>query len=97
LIYNLLENLLTWSRSQRGDIDYSPEKFILSNLIDVNINLHQVSAERKGIKILTGVSDDLLAYGDREMISTVLRNLINNAVKYSNERGVVEVKINAKG
>ena len=40
LIFNLLDNLLTWSRSQRGDIDYSPETFILSNLVHENINLH---------------------------------------------------------
>jgi len=97
LIYNLLENLLTWSRSQRGDIDYSPEKINLSNLVEVNINLHQVSAEKKGIRLISGVAGDLLAFGDREMISTVLRNLISNAVKYSHKGGTVEVNIDEKG
>jgi len=96
LIFNLLNNLLTWSQSQRGDIDYRPEKFLLSNLVNTNINLHRVSAENKGIRITSGVSGDLYAYGDREMISTVLRNLINNAVKYSNKGGTIEVIVAEK-
>ncbi len=97
LIYDLLDNLLTWSRSQRGGIDYSPEIFNLSDLVHMNINLHKVPAEKKEIKLLSGVPDKLLAYGDREMISTVLRNLINNAVKYSHKKGRVEVKVEEKG
>ena len=92
-IYNLLDNLLTWSQSQRGDIDYSPDKFNLSNLVDTNINLHKVSAEKKEVRLHSGLTEETHAYGDREMISTVLRNLINNAVKYSHKGGVVEVNI----
>jgi signal transduction histidine kinase len=96
LIYNLLDNLLTWSQSQRGDIDYLPEKFLLSNLVNTNINLHKVSAENKGVRITSGVRGELHAYGNREMISTVLRNLINNAVKYSHKGGVIEVNVAEK-
>jgi len=95
-IYNLLDNLLTWSQSQRGDLDYQPGEFLLSNLINTNINLHKVSAENKGVRINSGVSGELYAYGDREMISTVLRNLINNAVKYSHKGGVIEVNVSEK-
>jgi len=97
LIYNLLENLLTWSRSQRGDIDYAPDKFMLSDLVHTNINLHRVAAESKGVRLSSEVNGDLQAYGDREMISTVLRNLINNAIKYSHRGGVVEVNVAEKG
>jgi len=96
LIYNLLDNLLTWSQSQRGDIDYQPGKFLLSNLVNTNINLHKVSAENKGVRFNSGVSGELYAYGDREMISTVLRNLINNAVKYSRKGGVIDVNVTEK-
>ena len=93
LIYDLLENLLTWSRSQRGDIEYQPERFLLSDLVQTNINLHKVSAEHKGIRFKYSLRDEVHAYGDREMISTVLRNLINNAVKYSRKGGVVDIHI----
>ncbi len=97
LIYKLLDNLLTWSRSQKGGIDYSPENFILSNLVQMNIDLHKIPAEKKGIQLTTAVSNKMMAYGDREMISTVLRNLINNAIKFSHKGGRVEVAIHEKG
>jgi len=93
LIYNLLENLLTWSKSQSGSIEYSPSKFNLSSLIEVNINLNQVPAEKKAVVLSSNAEDEMFAYGDREMINTVIRNLINNAVKFSNTGGTVEVEI----
>jgi signal transduction histidine kinase len=96
-IYDLLENLLTWSRSQRGDIAHTPENFMLSDLIHISINLHMVAAENKGIRIRSEVKGDIQAYGDRDMISTVLRNLIDNAIKYSHKGGLIEIKIAEEG
>jgi PAS domain S-box-containing protein len=95
LIYNLLENLLTWSKSQSGSIEYTPAKFNLSSLVEVNINLHQVPAEKKGVVLTSNADDEMFAYGDREMINTVIRNLINNAVKFSISGGTVEVEIHS--
>jgi len=92
-IYNLLENLLTWSKSQSGRIEYNPTTFNLTGLIQVNINLHKVPAEAKGVILQTSLRDDIQAYGDREMINTVLRNLINNAVKFT-DKGAVEIFVN---
>ncbi len=91
LIYNLLGNLLTWSKSQRGLIEYNPATFNLTELIRVNINLHKVPAEAKEVILKSDLKDDIQAYGDREMINTVLRNLINNAVKFTDKGGTVEV------
>ncbi len=93
LIYNLLENLMTWSISQRGDINYTPEDFNLSFLVDENLNLHRIPAEKKGISLVSEVPKDIKVRADREMINTVLRNLINNAVKYSYPGGLIEVKV----
>ncbi|MFA8435431.1 MAG: two-component regulator propeller domain-containing protein [Marinifilaceae bacterium] len=93
LIYNLLENLLTWSKSQSGRIEYSPTRFDISLLIEENINLHRTSAEKKEITLCSTVDDGIHAYGDRQMINTVLRNLINNAVKFTSRGGRVEVKV----
>ncbi len=95
-IFNLLENLLTWSNSQRGHIQYSPEKFNISILIRINLNLNKLPAEKKGVVLTTNIGDDLQAYGDREMTNTIIRNLINNAVKFSNKGGTVEIKIHDK-
>jgi signal transduction histidine kinase/streptogramin lyase len=83
LIYNLLENLLTWSKSQRGHIEYAPSTFDLSVLVQENINLHSVPAEKKGIHLCNKVSGIHEVFADRQMINTVLRNLINNAIKFT--------------
>jgi signal transduction histidine kinase/ligand-binding sensor domain-containing protein len=91
-IYNLLDNLLTWSKSQRGKLSYEPTSFNLSTVVQVNINLHKIQAEKKGITLSNGLDEELLAFGDREMISTVIRNLINNAIKFTQPEGSIMVK-----
>jgi len=93
LIYNLLENLLTWSKSQRGFIDYSPTEFDLTLQIDENINLHRIPAEKKGVLLKTNARETYIAFADRQMINTVLRNLINNAVKFTKSGKTVEVNV----
>jgi signal transduction histidine kinase/streptogramin lyase len=93
LIFNLLENLLTWSRSQRGDMDYSPEEFNLSALAEVNLNLHRIPAEKKRIRLVSEVPENVKVFADREMINTIVRNLVNNAVKYSHPEGRIELRI----
>lgn len=97
LIYNLLENLLTWSKSQSGRMEYSPSLFDLSALIQENINLHMIPAEKKGIRLRTSVCEACTAYADRQMISTVLRNLVNNAVKFTESGKEVEVSVRKEG
>ncbi|MFN2126756.1 MAG: sensor histidine kinase, partial [Anaerolineales bacterium] len=93
LIYNLLENLLTWSKSQSGHIEYNPSKFNISTLIQENLNLHSIPAERKGIHLKTNVSDIHTAFADKQMINTVLRNLVNNAVKFTDSGKEVELNV----
>jgi signal transduction histidine kinase len=88
----LLNNLLTWSRAQRERIEFEPVEFNLSKLIEININLHRIAAEKKGIKLVSIYDENQKAFADREMINTVLRNLINNAVKFSGEGNSIEIK-----
>ena len=93
-IYDLLNDLLTWSRLQRGLVDYHPVAFDLSQLIDIGMNVNRLAAEKKRIKLVANVSlDGLKAFADREMINTVVRNLVNNAVKFTENGGTVEVKV----
>lgn len=81
--FALLENLLDWSRIQKGVIQYNPTLIHLSTLINEAVSLHAEIADKKNIKILSFVSPDAKAWGDENMIRTVLRNLISNAVKFS--------------
>lgn len=92
-IYNLLENLLTWSRSQSGRIQFEPVQFNLSNVLQENYNLHRTPAERKGVHLSATIPENLLVFGDREMINTVVRNLVGNAVKFTEKDKRVEISI----
>jgi signal transduction histidine kinase/ligand-binding sensor domain-containing protein len=92
-LLDLLENLLTWSRSQRGRIKYDPVRFNMATLIQENINLHKLLAERKGIMLLSPDQDEVYAYGDRDMINSVVRNLVTNAVKFTDKDKKVEIKV----
>jgi signal transduction histidine kinase/ligand-binding sensor domain-containing protein len=94
-LLDLLENLLTWSRSQRGRIKYDPVRFNLSSLIQENINLHRLLAEKKGIMLLSSEHDEIYAYGDRDMINSVIRNLVTNAVKFTDKDRKVEIQLKA--
>jgi signal transduction histidine kinase/ligand-binding sensor domain-containing protein len=82
-IYELLENLLTWSKTQRGNIAVEEVKFNLSRIIETNINILKLAAEKKHIEIVNNADQELCAVADREMISTVFRNLVNNAIKFT--------------
>jgi len=82
-IYELLENLLTWSKTQRDNLTMEKVNFNLSRIIETNLNVLRLSAEKKEIKIETNVPDEICAYADREMISTVFRNLANNSIKFT--------------
>ncbi|MBN2697550.1 MAG: hypothetical protein JXR52_01885 [Bacteroidales bacterium] len=92
-LYSLLENLLTWSRTQRGKIKYDPVRFNLTNLINENINLHRLQSERKGLMLVTTQEKEVYAYGDRDMINSVVRNLMNNAVKFTDTNGRIEIDV----
>ncbi len=92
-LLDLLENLLTWSRSQRGRIKYEPYKFNLSALVQENINLHRLAAEKKGIVLQAPDQEEIFAYGDRDMINSVVRNLMTNAVKFTDRDRKVMVRL----
>ncbi|WP_430811030.1 MULTISPECIES: two-component regulator propeller domain-containing protein [unclassified Carboxylicivirga] len=89
-IYQLLENLLTWSRSQRGKISFQDKSFDLTALIIENANLYRDAAERKGVQIINEVKQRVMARGDRNTVNTVIRNLSGNAVKFTPKGGTVK-------
>ncbi|MCG8700085.1 MAG: HAMP domain-containing histidine kinase [Bacteroidales bacterium] len=89
--FNLLENLLNWSISQTGQISFKPETISITNIIDENVALLAKIAKNKEINIHVGVSNIKPVELDKNMISTVVRNLISNAIKYSYPGGEVDI------
>jgi signal transduction histidine kinase len=90
--YNLLENLLQWAKSQTGRMDIKIEKTDIFELVNDNLNLLKGRADSKNIKLTSNVDIGLYASIDKNMIRTVLRNLISNAIKYTQKNGEVRVK-----
>lgn len=89
--YNLLENLLQWARTQTERIKFNPVELDLGELIEQNISLSQGSAENKHISLVSQIDSTAKAFADKNMINLVLRNLISNAIKFTNEGGVVTI------
>ena len=90
-MYRMLENLLDWSRMQLGKIELRPEKINLYLLTGSNLLLLQPQAEKKKIEIHSDIEQNTSAYGDSNMISTVIRNLISNAIKFTHPGGEIRI------
>ncbi len=90
--YKLLENLLTWAHSQIGRIEFLPEKINIKTLIYEIISLLEEVAQNKNIKLLDNTESSLFVYADKNMIDTVLRNLITNAIKFTPKGGEIIIK-----
>jgi len=90
-LYTLVEDLLQWSRTQTGSTSYHPAKIDLNILINNIVNLSRISAQEKDIVIALSLDNGLEAMADAHIFSTVLRNLINNALKYSKVGSTVNI------
>lgn len=91
--YELLENLLKWARSQTGKIEINIENFKLADEVNKCVQLIKTQADNKNINLKAVVSDTVFIESDRDMLKTILRNLLTNAIKYTPEGGIVECKV----
>ena len=90
--YNLVLNLLEWSRSQTNEIEFKPIQLNLTKLVYENVEFVKTPATNKGINILIeNKLEENYVFADQNMINTVIRNLISNAIKYT-ENGEIRIK-----
>lgn len=94
-LYSLLENVLSWSRSQMGVLEYKYETIDLYELVEQNIQLLSISAQNKGINITNNIQKGLTAWADANSINTVMRNLISNAIKFTSTDGTISISSQA--
>lgn len=90
-LYRLLNNLLEWTQAQRGTFTFSPQTFNFLSLADECLSLVKESAKIKDIEIAMNVPEDLEIYADKNMLHTVIRNFVSNAVKFTNKGGKVNL------
>ncbi len=90
--FELLENLLDWSSSQTGMIKFNPENSNLYLISENTIELLNQSAKNKFIKLINQIPENIYVNVDKDMISTIMRNLISNAVKFTPQNGEIMIK-----
>ena len=90
-LYALLENLLTWSQIQRGAIDYHMEQLELAEISKFALRLFQGRAQQKQLQLINDVPQGLFVEADYNMLSTILRNLLSNALKFTPVGGRISV------
>ena len=89
----LLENLLSWAKSQTGTIAFTPKLTDLKIIVSDSISLLANLAKKKNIHLSANIPENTMVYCDAELISAVVRNLISNAIKFSYQDGKVKIRI----
>jgi signal transduction histidine kinase len=95
--FSLLENLLSWAQSQTGRIDFNPSNVDVSVVINRTISLLTKHSELKNITITSTIESGQSITADANMLETIFRNLISNAIKFTNTNGNVSVSMTKEG
>ncbi|MRT94091.1 ABC transporter substrate binding protein [Ancylomarina sp. 16SWW S1-10-2] len=90
-ISDLLDNLLRWGSIQIGGVPWNPNTIDMRNIVDTVLNTFETIAKVKSIELKNNISLNLNAFGDENMIKTVVSNLVNNAIKFTRKNGLVDV------
>ena len=96
-VYQLLEDLLEWGRIQRNAIKFVPEKKNLCITIRNIIDLYAINAKNKKISIQLMIPPEITLTYDVKMISTVIRNLLTNAIKFTYQGGLIIINTEDEG
>lgn len=88
---NLLKNLLEWARLQTGRIKFNPKNIEILEIVNEVTELFKGHAQQKSITLSNEFQEDVNVFADKEMISNVLRNLVLNALKFTNPGGMITI------
>ena len=93
----LIYNLLTWAQTQTQRMSYNPAAFDLMEALYTDISLIKSTAENKRIDLVVDCPTEVIVFGDRNMLVTVVRNMLNNAIKYTQETNKVGLIVKPAG
>ncbi len=95
--YALLEGLLQWSQTQSGTMSVNITVVCLNELISNNMSLLAEAAKAKEIDMISDMPDYFYVWADKNMIDTVIRNLLNNAIKFTHREGKIKISVKKNG
>jgi signal transduction histidine kinase len=90
-LYNLLENLLEWTRMEQNSVSFEPKEYPLKSAVLESIVTFQSITEKKEITIHTEIPSDLLIFSDKNMFQAVIRNIVLNAIKFTPKKGTIDI------
>ncbi len=89
--YNLLVDILMWTRTQTGKIPFNPQKLNIRNILKNILDILNPTANAKNIKINYFTDEQIVVFADIDMLKTVLRNLVLNSIKFTNNGGAINI------
>ncbi|WP_461637484.1 ATP-binding protein [Labilibaculum euxinus] len=93
-VLSLTDNLLSWSLNQSGKLPYKPAILSLKPLLENNLRTYSSVAKQKNIHLQLLLEETVMVFADRQMLDTVIRNLINNSLKFTKPGGVIAIGLN---
>lgn len=90
---DLLGNLMEWAKSQTGSLIFNPTTFVLFDAVNEVTEMFDQIARQKGIKIVKSIPMDIKILADRDMIATIVRNLVSNSIKFAKPGGEISIYI----
>lgn len=95
-LYKLLDNLLLWARIQQDGISFNPTETLLLPAAKETIEPLLQAARNKSIQIVSNIPEDIVVFADKSMLSTIIRNLISNAIKFTPQLGSITLTASRK-
>ncbi len=89
--YELLDNLLNWARAQNKAIAFNPLNHKANEVVERELIVFRQVADKKTINIKNSIPDEFEVFADKNMLETIIRNLVSNAIKYSYPKGEIEI------
>ena len=90
-LLSLIDNLLNWALSQQGQFPFKPEEMDLSEIGKEILEIYKPIADLKKIQIICEMCNNSHVFADRNMVSAIIRNLLNNAIKFTPESGTITI------
>mgnify|MGYP001086949971 CR=1 FL=1 len=89
--FNLLENLLGWSNLEQGMLKFTPETQFAAKIVSQSIHILSNAIRKKQIQLINAIPNDIVIKADLNMINSVIRNLVNNAIKFTPNNGSIQI------